>query len=693
MKSKIFSSSMVKENLKQQIWILGLTALAFIFLYPVLLMTQFDQWKAFQYPYEMIQSQYEKFLSVDGLGSVVFAVVTVIAILCAVVNFEYLHSTKKLDCYHSLPVRRSQLYWQRIWASLITFVVPYIVAAFLMICVGASHGYFSFHILKLAGSSFVVFLVYFLLIYGVCVLAVMLTGRLLVGILGTGVLLLYVPVVYQLFRGYASMFFATYAGVATEPGTILYYIDHYGSPVSWGLTLMNKNQDSESMILAILGGIVAAILLLFVDLWIYKKRSTEAAGRSMAFVRAGLVIQFLMEVPAVLAAGLIGHDMVSEHSTIWWIASMLVSIIIVHGVIEVIYQADFRKFFAHLPGMAVSAAAVALICLFYQTDLIGYDQYLPEQSALASVDVEGNSVTGVYQTYLKKRGDSWKFEESYRNPEENYLRLNPDSAFYSFLEKTIQEGVKDYESESGTTMVNVRYSLTNGKHAYRNYVVDLEQLHDAAQSIIQAENFKDVFYAQLDQKSDYVSDISYENGNTYTLYYDSDRTQSEAKNEILKLLSEDVEEADESVFKEEPIGVLSVSYRDASQSDRSSDYISFSNEAFLIYPDFERTCAFLEKEGVSPEGLMKASDVENITIYTWNEADGSQEDLKEYDTPQDIQDIIPSLRLTGTWTAWGEVRDQERSAEVKMKNGTENDQSLQFGYSITLDKTRELLGN
>src|SRR5699024_913176 len=144
------------------------------------------------------------------------------------------------------------------------------------------------------------------------------------------------------------------------------------------------------------------------------------------------------------------------------------------------------------------------------------------------------------------------------------------SAFYSFLEKTIQEGVKDYESESGTTMVNVRYSLTNGKHAYRNYVVDLEQLHDAAQSIIQAENFKDVFYAQLDQKSDYVSDISYEKGNTYTLYYDSDRTQSEAKNEILELLSEDVEEADESVFKEEPIGVLSVSYRDASQSDRSS---------------------------------------------------------------------------------------------------------------------------
>ena len=221
----------------------------------------------------------------------------------------------------------------------------------------------------------------------------------------------------------------------------------------------------------------------------------------------------------------------------------------------------------------------------------------------------------------------------------------------------------------------------------------MEQLHDAAQSFIQAEIFKDAIYAQLDQKSDYVSDISYENGNTYTLYYDSDRTQSEAKNEILKLLSEDVEEADESVFKEEPIGVLSVSYRDASQSDRSSDYISFSNEAFLIYPDFERTCAFLEKEGISPEGLMKASDVENITIYTWNEADGSQEDLKEYDTPQDIQDIIPSLRLTGTWTAWGEVRDQERSAEVKMKNGTENDQSLQFGYSITLDKTRELLGD
>ena len=113
MKSKIFSSSMVKENLKQQIWILGLTALAFIFLYPVLLMTQFDQWKAFQYPYEMIQSQYEKFLSVDGLGSVVFAVVTVMRIaggLCgrANIGFQPIHqplSQRRMFIKYSIITR------------------------------------------------------------------------------------------------------------------------------------------------------------------------------------------------------------------------------------------------------------------------------------------------------------------------------------------------------------------------------------------------------------------------------------------------------------------------------------------------------------------------------------------------------------------------------------------------------------
>ncbi len=691
MKSKIFSSSMIKENLKQQAWILGLAVLAFMLLYPVMLMTQFDQWSSYGYSYEVIQRGYETFLSIQGFGTTAFIVITVLAVLCAAVNFEYLHSPRKLDCYHSLPVRRSQLYWQRIWSSLLIFLISYVLAMFLAVCVGATHGYFSFALLKIVLNSFAVHGIYFLLVYNFCVLAMMLTGRILVGILGTGVLLVYVPAVFQVFRGYASIFFETYAGAATEPSSVLYYIDHYGSPISWGLTMLQKYAAGDSMIWALVGGIAGGILLLFLNLWIYKKRSTEAAGRSMAFAKVGQIIQFLMEIPAVLAIGIIGHDMVSEHSAIWWIVSMVLGIVVIHGVIEVIYQADFRRFFAHLPYMGVSAAIVAVICLIYQTDVIGYDRYLPAQDQLVSLDVKGESVTGVSQTYLTKSKGNTTFQEGYTEGDKNYLTLEPDSDFYSLLQDVIKEGVPD-ENEPSTTFVSVRYTLANGKRAYRTYTVDLKRLNEASQSIVTAENFKEVFYSQLEEKSSHVSDLSYENGNYYTLYYDANRVQSGDQNEILNLLAQDVADADTSVFKEEPVGMLNVSYRGGYENGLILDQIAYSNEGLLIYPGFKRTCAFLEQEGIQPANELNPSDVESIRVYTWNEQDGQLEDLAEYTDSQEIEEILPSLRLTGTWTAWSDVRDQQHSVEVLMKNVTANGESEQFGYSILAEKSRELLG-
>ena len=61
MKSRIFSSSMVKENLKQRIWIPALVTVGLIVLYPIYLMIQFDLWCDQKLTYEMIQRGYERF--------------------------------------------------------------------------------------------------------------------------------------------------------------------------------------------------------------------------------------------------------------------------------------------------------------------------------------------------------------------------------------------------------------------------------------------------------------------------------------------------------------------------------------------------------------------------------------------------------------------------------------------------------
>ena len=106
------------------------------------------------------------------------------------------------------------------------------------------------------------------------------------------------------------------------------------------------------------------------------------------------------------------------------------------------------------------------------------------------------------------------------------------------------------------------------------------------------------------------------------------------KNKLLNLLAQDVQEADSSVFEEEPIGVLNVSYSNVISAMFSSE--GYGNEALLIYPGFSRTCEYLRELGIEPKDELKLSRSNRLIsingmkktnkrwrIYT------NQEDIKE----------------------------------------------------------------
>lgn len=679
---------MVKENLKRQVWVLGLVCMTFLIFCPVVLLMEFDSWKASRMSYETMEKGYEAFLSLDRMGRIpILAVCAVIAVLCAVSAFSYLHSSKKLDCYHSLPVRRTQIYWQHVWTSLIIFAVPYLLSLFLAICVGATHGYFSLHILKAAAVNFAVYLIFFLLVYSVSVLAMLLTGRILVGILGAAVFCIYVPGVVQVFRAYASMCFDTYIAAPFQEGSLLWVIDHFGSPLSWGLTLRNISRTDSSLAPAVIGGLAAAVLLLLLNMWIYKRRPTEAAGRSMAFTKVGYVIQYLIEIPVVLGIGVIGHDMVSEHSTVWWLVSMAVGIVVLHGVLQVIYQADFRKFFSHLLHLGIAAAAVALICAVYKLDLTGYDSYLPGQERLASLDIRGNDLIGSYNVYMTSQGNRTSFSQSI-DMDESYLKLKPDSSAYSMIQNVIEKGVRNQSSTM--TSVTVRYSLANGKEKYRCYQMDLQELEKISKGIPNTEGFKEVYYPHLEEKNAYVEELNYVNGNYYSILSNGRNSDgSGGKNEMLKLLAKDVAEADENVFFEEPIGILNVSYHDRSQDVFDAFGYYYESESLLIYPGFQRTCAYLKEQGIPPKTELKAQEVEKIITYTWDDF-GEQQDRKEYVDEDTIKTLLPSLRLSGTWTSWMEPRANSTGVEIIMKDKQMGDQGIQYGYCLLEEATEDL---
>ncbi|MFQ8689921.1 MAG: DUF6449 domain-containing protein [Blautia sp.] len=673
MKSRIFSSKMVNENLKKQIWIPVLAMIGFLILQPVILMVRFDQWKAQKLPYEAVEKYYEKFLGLDAIGMVLFAAVAGMAVLCAVAGFEYLHSRKKMDLYHSLPVKRDQLYWQHVWTGFLCFVVPYFIGVFLSICVGATHGYFNFHFVQVGMTNLVSQSLLFLLVYAVSSLAMMLTGRVLVGILGSAVLLLYVPGVIQLLRGYESAFFRTYSGMPSEPGTVYYFFDHYGSPLSWCVELLNRYRQGESLVMLWLAALAVVVLLLLLNSWVYRKRPTEAVGRSMAFPKVSKGIQYLLEIPVTLLVGIFAYGMVSTHQKIWWVIGLAAGIVIIHGVIEVIYHADFRKFFGGLTRLGISAVIVAAICVVFQMDLVGYDSYLPAKSKLESIGVSGSSITGSYSVYMTDNQGELLFKSEDEGC--GYLKMGADSEFYSLLKDTVG---REEEENGLSTTIQVRYELDGGKNVYRSYSVSLEELRKASQEIPKMEELKTVLYPQLEEKSKYVHDITYENGVSYSIYNSSGNYNVKGS-ELLKLLAQDVSEADADVFKEEPIGVLNLSYS-------GDQYMTFygsgcGNEVLLVYPGFQRVVQYLEEQGITPKDELKSSDIEKVTIHKWTDDYGDEEQIT-YDKPEEIKKIFPYLRLSGTWTSWEEERDGDVSVEVQTKDKTQSDQGFRYGYCL-----------
>ena len=40
-------------------------------------------------------------------------------------------SRKKVDFYHSLPVKRSRMFWNRVYTGLLYYLVPYMIMEFL----------------------------------------------------------------------------------------------------------------------------------------------------------------------------------------------------------------------------------------------------------------------------------------------------------------------------------------------------------------------------------------------------------------------------------------------------------------------------------------------------------------------------------------------------------------------------------
>lgn len=113
-------------------------------------------------------------------------------------------------------------------------------------------------------------------------------------------------------------------------------------------------------------------------LWLYKKRPSEGAGKSLVFLISKPLIRIAVTITSGMAGAMFGWSIQSRLG--WTLFFLVCGAIISHCVIEIIYHADFKKLFSNRIQLAGCVTAGVAMVLVFRYDMVGYDRsklYIP----------------------------------------------------------------------------------------------------------------------------------------------------------------------------------------------------------------------------------------------------------------------------------------------------------------------------
>ncbi len=654
MGSKISWVRLLKEDIKWRSWLVALSFLGLFLLLPVQLLLGLDAQRELlaleQITEETLREVYIQNVSFDPQGLPIL-VLCVIAFLAGLSGFYYVHSTEKLDFFHSLPVKRGRMFAIQFFSGVLTAGVPYLLSTFLCTAIGHMAG------LARAGDTgrimeaYVVHMLYYVVFYGVAVLGVMLTGKLIVSMLAFPVLMFLGPLCTLLKTGLSRNFFTTYGidawseewGLRTSPAGICLDVEN-------GMADYFAGEGFPGFRLLLLLVVIAALLLL--DLYLYKKRKTEMAGHSIAFPLLEIPLKFLIGIPASLGIGLFVMELAKTQQDIWFFCGTALCAVIVCAVLDFIYYLDIREIFRRkMPLLGVLAGSLLLGCMF-RFDWIGYDAYLPAKDQVVSASL--------YQQELNSRALCENGELTWIGDQKEYLdeHLLEDAApIYAMA----QSGVENADSvHSEGVSVDLLLSLEDGRRVYRTYVVDADVYTEQMDQLFDNETYKESLFAIYDMPEEIYFGV--ESCGLYG-YGSMIRMQADLRERLLEAYKEELKSVRFSdISGEELVGMLTF-YCGESMEDRNL----MLDGPYPVLKSFTRTQAILAEIGIQFPESIDASQIESIEVY-------GVLDSTSYGDSQDVYMIEETYQGNKLFTARTDI--EEIAASLDFSKSTVVDYSV-----------------
>lgn len=634
MTSRVSYFKLVTSGMKRRIWYGATAFFAFFCAFPLMAMMRFQSVKEIteciqdvserEYQLNMLKEEFQLFLG--GGDLFLMFLIAGIALLGAWSGLSWLHSRRKMDMMGSLPVRREKIF---LTESMVTFLLAgsaYVINMILALAVGASKGIVTGEAAAASLAGLGIYLIYFIMFYFCGTLAMLLTGKILTGILGTGVFMVIAPVIYGVLQAYLHLFFKTYvSGERTGMNQVITWLSPAGNYLSF-TAVMERYWDGMTEAIAfpwitLVAAVVMGIVFAGFSFWLMKVRKAESAEKSMAFVKTEGVIKGIILYPLILGGGLffVALSSINGQGNDNWIWFGLLFTAVVGGIlIEIIYYFDRKQIFRHKIWTGISFGAAALTAVFFVFDITGYDKWLPEEEEIAHAAMYDNDAY------------SWWNYSDGSHTAAGYIQNNLEQFQGKGVLELAREGVENLDRDSwdgNYTSIEVYFQLKNGKVVKRRYTVS-DQLYWKTER----EMFEEKAYREVEIPIMYADDskIQIQGIRHWNQNISLDELSNKEKRELIRNYQEDLR---------------GLSFDEI--YEKNSSLIEFSDENYNYVPEytlnrnFTKTVKYLKEKGID---VVSPFDLDSVIRVTFRDFRGDEElektDAKAYDVERLGEDRV-----------------------------------------------------
>ena len=612
MTSKNFYSKLTRNELRRNIWALALAVLGFLCAGPLPILGTLQHIREYQNDPNISSRQIGNLL--ENLASQLETTsptrigMIIMATLCGVALFRFWHNRQQVDFYGALPIRREGLYFVKFMTGLLLVLPAYILNWVISAAVVATSGT-AVNWGRVVGTvAFDLFT--FLLFYAAAILCTLLSGNTVFAIVLDGWLFLSPALLQAIPDFYGSNFYSTYCVDGT------FWISPF-------LGLLNKadfplTEDFCKVYLPLY--IVMTVAALVLSVVMFRKRRGECAGQALALKQLRLPLKIYTCLVAGIGFAWVFVTIFGMINIIWLSLCIAIGVIVCHGAMEAIYDADVRSIFRNLPTMAILIVAAVAFNFGMEYDLFGYDAWTPRESGVKWV--VANDYARIHPDRVKDYASVHNIYNYYNGSEEGRMRSEElIHAAVRLSELGTQNLALFDECNEPTYRLTLVYGSSTGLSKSRQYFIPVsDESTELLNTLLYSEEFLTahseifLFANQLEQETEghpvvYLNDIL---RGTHLYYPLRDEDRVQALTEALK--ADVLDFTPEQAATDSPVAMLSLSIVDGKENNYGRTY------GVAIYSSYQRTLALLADYAEFTPEPLRAEDILkiNLSSYTYD---------------------------------------------------------------------------